>query len=172
MAWTDISTSDLAAGKPLKTTTVFSALKGNDEANAEKPLSLRVDENTTSVGTSYVGTATTFYVYVPADAKVLKIRAKLWSNTAGTTTAKGTIQLISGASGSADSSEETSTATASPSVGAAGDVTMTFSDLTNVSGDDLRGQECQLTFSVKHTSTGVTVDLETTNWPSSRYSFS
>lgn len=161
-SWTDVSDTTLSAGKPLKQS-LWREMRDNDKANAVKPLRLDIDESNGSVGTSYGSSEGTYYVYVPNDAVVLNIPVALWT-ASGTATAKATIQLTSGASGSADSNEPTSTATAKGSPSGSADVTLTFSDLTSVSGDDLRGQEAKVDIFLKHSAGGVQVDIESTDW--------
>lgn len=170
MTWTDIADGTLAAGKPLKTDSVMKALRNNDEANSDKPIYLRVDV-TNSPATTYGAAVATIYAYVPKDAKQLRIRAALWA-ASGTVTGKFRVQKLTAPSGNVEV-EASSTATARGNPGGTADKTWQFTDLTNVSGDDLRGQDIKIELFLKHSVGGVSCDIESTlGWPASRYSVS
>ena len=170
MTWTDIADGTIAAGKPIKTDSVMKALRNNDEANTDKPVYLRVDVTNTP-GTAYGAAVATIYAYVPKDSKQLRIRAAEWA-ASGTVTGKFRVQKLSGAAGNVEV-EVASTATARGNPGGSADKTWQFTDLTNVSGDDLRGQDIKIELFLKHSAGGVSCDVESTlGWPSSRFSVS
>ena len=60
------------------------------------------------------------------------------------------------------------TAAAKGSVGGSADKTWTVADLTNVSGDDLRGEEVQVDVYLKNSTAAQTVDIEAVSWAPSR----
>ena len=170
MTWTDIADGTIAAGKPLKTDSVMKALRNNDEANSDKPIYLRVDVTNTPA-TTYGAAVATISAYVRKDAKQLRTRAAMWA-VSGTVTGKFRVQKLTAPSGSVEV-EASSTATARGVPAGSADKTWQFTDLTNVSGDDLRGQDIKIELFLKHSAGAVSCDVETTlGWPASRYSVS
>lgn len=161
MAWTDIPDTDIDAGSPLKTG-LMTDLRDNDEANASKPVYLAIDTYKTAT-TSYGTADQVLYAYCPEDADTLVVRAALWTASSGTATAKVLIQKTSAPAGSTYA-EDTSTATAKGSVGGSADSTFTLTGLSNVSGDDLRGQGVTIQIYLKHSAGGQRVDIEATSW--------
>lgn len=166
IAWTDIAAGSLAAGAPLKTG-LLAALRDNDEANSSKPLTIPFDETKSApVPSSYPGTAdATYYAFLPADAKVLRLRGALWRGGTGTGYVKARVYLNPARYVEAEAS---STAPAKGNPGGTADVTITLSGLNNVGGDDLRGQDVTIELYFKGTGGVTSVDFEATRWPASR----
>lgn len=167
MTWTDILDAVIAAGKKI-TTGLMTDLRDNDEANSDKPQYIPVDVTAAACPTTYPGSPqATYYTYIPEDGKTLRVRAALWT-TGGTSTAKFRVQKRTAPSGYVESDEQTSTAAAKGSVGGSADKTWTVADLTNVSGDDLRGEEVQVDVYLKNSTAAQTVDIEAVSWAPSR----
>jgi len=164
--WTDIADASIAAGKPLKTGLMID-FRDNDEANSQKQPPLYIDLSKSVSVTSYPASADfTLHLFIPADAKFLRVRAALWQSGAVTASA----QLKVGSGAASVTAEQSSTASAKGSVGGAADKTWTLTDLSNAGGTDLRGTETTLEVRFKVSSGSVTIDLENTNWPPSRFS--
>lgn len=166
MAWTEIADASLAAGKPI-TQDLMRDFRDNQLANASKPTRINFSHTIASCPTTYPGTAQgTYYAYGPEDSKSFVARLALWTS-GGTASLKLVVRL----DGSSNTTEQevTSTATTQGAVGGSADKTLTFADLTNVSGDDLRGGEIKIELFAKNSTSGQTVNVSVTGWPPCRF---